>query len=77
MKAVHLAREMGWFGASIMPGVLSGILTLAMPLTAQIDETCTVSILNRTIQVKPDGTWVLPNIPANQGRIRARATCVA
>ena len=44
-------------------------------LHAQLTENCTVSVLNRNIQVKADGTWVLPNIPANQGRIRARATC--
>ena len=43
---------------------------------AQLNENCTVSVLNRVVQVKPDGTWVLPNIPANFGQVRARATCV-
>src|SRR5215813_4341505 len=42
----------------------------------QLNENCTVSVLNRNVSVKPDGTWVLPNIPANQGRVRARATCI-
>ena len=37
-----------------------------------LDEHCTVSILNRNIPVKPDGTWVLPNVPANLGLVRAR-----
>jgi hypothetical protein len=32
--------------------------------------------LNRNVSVSPDGTWVLPNIPANFGQVRARATCV-
>jgi hypothetical protein len=41
-----------------------------------LNENCTVSILNRTVQPKPDGTWVLPNVPANFGQVRARATCV-
>jgi hypothetical protein len=45
-------------------------------LAADLNEHCTVSVLNRNVQVKPDGTWVLPNIPANFGRVRARATCV-
>src|SRR5215813_4244322 len=40
-----------------------------------LDETCVVSILNRTTQVRPDGTWNLPNVPANFGSVRARATC--
>ncbi|MET0646110.1 MAG: Ig-like domain-containing protein, partial [Pyrinomonadaceae bacterium] len=43
---------------------------------AQLDERCTVSVLNRTVRVSADGTWVLPNIPANFGRVKARATCV-
>lgn len=42
----------------------------------QLNENCTVSVLNRNVQAKADGTWVLPNIPANFGRVRARATCV-
>ncbi len=37
---------------------------------------CVVSILNRSVEVRSDGSWVLPNIPANIGRVRARATCV-
>ncbi len=43
---------------------------------AQLDENCVVSVLNRTVQVKSDGTWILPNVPANFGPVRARATCV-
>lgn len=43
---------------------------------AQLDENCTVSVLNRTVRVNHDGTWVLPNIPANFGQVKARATCV-
>ena len=48
----------------------------ALAATAQLNENCTVSVLNRTAQVTPDGTWVPPNIPANMGQVRARATCV-
>jgi hypothetical protein len=43
---------------------------------AQLNEHCVVSILNRTVQVNPDGSWLLPNVPANFGQVRARATCV-
>jgi len=42
----------------------------------EINQNCTVAILNRTAQVKPDGSWILPNVPANIGQVRARATCV-
>jgi len=43
---------------------------------AQLNQDCTVSVLNRTVQVNPDGSWVLPNVPANFGQVKARATCV-
>ena len=43
---------------------------------AQLNENCTVSVFNRTAQVRPDGTWIVQNAPANFGRVRARATCV-
>jgi hypothetical protein len=52
------------------------LLVGAVPLHAQLDENCTVSVLNRSVQVQPDGSWVLPNVPANAGLVRARATCV-
>ncbi|MGR9107646.1 MAG: Ig-like domain-containing protein [Gammaproteobacteria bacterium] len=41
-----------------------------------LNERCTVSVLNRTTRVDASGDWFLPNIPANLGRVRARATCV-
>ncbi len=43
---------------------------------AELDENCVVNILNRTIQVAPNGGWSLPNVPSNQGAVRARATCI-
>jgi hypothetical protein len=63
-------------GSTIGARVVWSIIALVIPLRAQLNENCTISVLNRNVQVKPDGTWVLPNIPVNQGRIRARATCV-
>ena len=44
---------------------------------AQLNESCVVSVLNRTVSVRANGTWIVPNIPANFGPVRARATCVA
>ncbi|WP_396627023.1 Ig-like domain-containing protein [Luteitalea sp.] len=57
------------------------LLGTSAPTSAQtppprLDDTCIVSVLNRNVRVRPDGTWVLPNIPANFGLVRARATCV-
>ena len=52
------------------------MLCIATGARAQLNEHCTVSVLNRTVPVNPDGSWVLPNVPANLGQVRARATCV-
>jgi hypothetical protein len=56
----------------------SAITSVLLPeeALAQRNENCVVSVLNRNVQVRADGTWVLPNIPANFGQLRARATCV-
>ena len=60
--------------------ILSGPFILqSTPAQAQellLDENCTISILNRTAQVQPDGSWRIDNVPANFGAVRARATCV-
>lgn len=54
-----------------------GAIVLPAPAAAQrLNENCIVSVLNRNTRVRPDGTWVLPNIPANFGPVRARATCI-
>src|ERR1017187_1947426 len=52
------------------------MLALCLKARAQLNQNCTVSVLNRNVQVNPDGSWVLPNIPANIGQVKARATCV-
>lgn len=41
-----------------------------------LDSTCSVNILNRTIQANEFGRFALPNIPSFMGQVRARATCV-
>jgi hypothetical protein len=48
---------------------------LSFQALAQLNQNCTVSVLNRTVPVNADGSWVLPNIPANFGQVKARATC--
>ena len=66
---------------SFQIGLRTALAALAIPcgMTAaygQLNQNCTVSVLNRTVPVNADGTWVLPNVPANFGQTKARATCV-
>lgn len=51
------------------------LCSVSITVNAQLDESCIINVLNRTIQVSADGGWSLPNVPANQGNIRARVTC--
>jgi hypothetical protein len=57
---------LGFLAIALWPGLAA----------AQLNDTCTVSALNRSAPVRADGVWVLPNVPANQGPIRVRATCI-
>ncbi|MCB1689707.1 MAG: Ig-like domain-containing protein [Halioglobus sp.] len=61
---------------SVTLALSAGVSLFPVESRAQLDENCVISILNRTIQVSPGGGWSVPNVPANQGAVRARATCV-
>lgn len=51
--------------------IVSFGLPSAGPLAfAQLDQSCVIGILNRTVPVNADGTWVLSNIPAKFGPVR-------
>jgi hypothetical protein len=71
-KIAHWSkRGPGWKVA-----LAAGLLLGAAPAFAQLDQNCTVSILNRTTQANADGSWQISNIPAGFGLVRARATCI-
>jgi len=55
---------------------LSLLASVPSPSHAQLNSACMVSALNRTAPVDDNGVWVLPNVPANLGQVRVRATCV-
>jgi hypothetical protein len=61
----------------VPPLGLAIALLMAAGASAQLDQTCTVSALNRTAPVDASGVWVLTNVPVGSGQIRVRATCVA
>ena len=61
-------------GALILAG--AGLALIASPAQAQfIDQTCTASIMNRTVLVNPNGTFAIPNIPVDGGLYRLRVVC--
>ena len=44
--------------------------------TLLVDSTCTITILNRSVQARDNGSFELTNIPSFMGRVRAQATCI-
>lgn len=67
IRASHILR---------LGAIAAFVFCFAHSAAAQLNQDCTVSVLNRTVRVNPDGSWVLPNVPANFGQVKARATCV-
>ena len=52
------------------------LCTAGIAFSADLNQSCVVSAFNRSARVQADGSWVLPNIPANSGPVRVRATCI-
>ena len=52
-----------------------GILMLAPLGLAQLDDSCSVTILNRSAQADSAGIWLVTNIPTGFGPVRAHAVC--
>ncbi|HET8774762.1 MAG TPA: Ig-like domain-containing protein [Thermoanaerobaculia bacterium] len=69
-------RNLRAAAAALLLAASLGFPTPAQEPRPELNETCTVSILNRSTQVAPDGGWVVSNVPTNVGLVRARATCV-
>ena len=43
------------------------LILVSLPAQAQLNENCVISILNRTAQVQPDGSWRIVNVPGSFG----------
>src|SRR6478752_2122710 len=51
-------------------------LLLAGSAYGQIDQNCTATVQNRSVQVNPDGTFAIPNVPVDQlSLFRVRLLC--
>ena len=72
---MRLARAAG-LAARALVGAAAVVCCIPASATAQIGPNCTVSVLNRSVTQNADGSWVLPNVPANFGPVRARVTCL-
>lgn len=61
--------------ALVLLSLLGFSLGLITPALAQLNEDCTANILNRRIQVNPDGTFLIGNVPVTTGAFRVRIVC--
>src|SRR4051812_13980363 len=60
----------------VQVALTSLLCTAGFAFAADLNQSCVVSAFNRSARVQADGSWVLPNIPANSGPVRVRATCL-
>jgi len=70
-----MKNNIGWI-KQLLTATLGFVVLSSSTAYAKLDENCIVNILNRTIQVQPDGSWAMPNVPSSMGQVRARATCL-
>ncbi len=49
--------------SALVVGVIVGLSMVPFSAHAQLNEDCTISILNRTANVQPDGSWRIDNVP--------------
>ncbi len=64
--------------SKIMIGILSGFIWASFAMTSQaqqLNENCTASLGNQTVQINPDGTFALSNVPSSTGFQRVRIIC--
>jgi hypothetical protein len=62
--------------SNLFRAALTLIVVLAAgSATAQLNDHCVVSVLNRATTPDANGAWILTDIPSNFGAVRARATC--
>lgn len=67
------------FTAGLVFALALGLAAAPAPrLEAQtsVPPGCTIGALNRSVRVNAAGVWILNNVPANRGLVRARAVCV-
>ena len=62
-----------WLSAIFLTAILA---VPASGVFAQLlDADCTATVLNRTIQLSPNGTFAIGNVPAPAGALRVRIVC--
>jgi hypothetical protein len=54
---------------------LSLAASIASGATPRLDQNCTAVIANRSVRVNTDGTYTVPNVPADIGLYRVRVVC--
>lgn len=73
MHPMNRTKKIGTLTLLAVMGLYFAGVANAQPT---LNENCVINILNRTVNVQPDGTWFLDNVPSTAGIARARATCV-
>src|SRR5918994_7986489 len=52
-----------------------GVFEIILPPSPALNSECTASLLNRLVQLGPNGTFALGNVPVPVGAFRVRIVC--
>src|SRR3977135_2932256 len=59
----------------VLPALIAAIGMSATARAQVLNQNCTASIMNRTVQVNANGTFAIPDVPADLGGYRASIVC--
>jgi hypothetical protein len=75
LKTMRIKQSSNFINKSWLITILICFYLCSPSHATELDESCIVNILNRTVNVDENGSWDMPNVPSFMGRIRARVTC--
>jgi hypothetical protein len=52
------------YADNLKKGIFLSLLSASSLPAMTLDESCKVTIMNRTVQVSAEGGWFLPNVPS-------------
>lgn len=76
LPVTHAPRRRRLGGLAFAFGFMAQLLAAGAEAQVPLPPGCTIGALNRSVRVDERGHWILNNVPANRGLVRARAVCI-
>ncbi len=70
----RLSKQVQFCGVRTLHAIIT-VFALSTGALAQLNQNCVATIANRSVQVNANGTFAVPNVPADSGYYRVRVIC--